>query len=392
MRFMDIFYKLKKKLLLLLYLNYNFTTYDMNKNILSENKPNLKNMSKIFAFWFVFILILLCETTLAQDYRNAKAYINDFGKNELFVKESLMEYSTAIIDASPDARVQSTLERIYTKLEDINVNLLKNDIGISNDKGVRDTDLRDAFIKLNNKTITLLKNKSLKLNDYRVQSGLDYSEIFKNFSYKESEISKYYAEILNYESSKRDFGLKYNILIRNYNKRNVFEYDAYQNLIFYKLNVLDDKLIQLFKYRNTDDVVECINFMTSVAEESLIKTDLYKDDFLDKSLNDINIEFINFMVKQNETLLPLYQQYITIYEDFQKIKSKFLESNEVIKVEDYNNEVRRYNDVKNKFFDTLYENQIKKSELLKRWYFVNSDFLKRNIEFENLYDKFTSND
>jgi len=389
---MDIFYKLKKKLLLLLYLNYNFTTYDMNKNILSENKPNLKNMSKIFAFWFVFILILLCETTLAQDYRNAKAYINDFGKNELFVKESLMEYSTAIIDASPDARVQSTLERIYTKLEDINVNLLKNDIGISNDKGVRDTDLRDAFIKLNNKTITLLKNKSLKLNDYRVQSGLDYSEIFKNFSYKESEISKYYAEILNYESSKRDFGLKYNILIRNYNKRNVFEYDAYQNLIFYKLNVLDDKLIQLFKYRNTDDVVECINFMTSVAEESLIKTDLYKDDFLDKSLNDINIEFINFMVKQNETLLPLYQQYITIYEDFQKIKSKFLESNEVIKVEDYNNEVRRYNDVKNKFFDTLYENQIKKSELLKRWYFVNSDFLKRNIEFENLYDKFTSND
>ncbi len=389
---MDIFYKLKKKLLLLLYLNYNFTTCDMNKNILSENKPNLKNMSKIFAFWFVFILILLCETTLAQDYRNAKAYINDFGKNELFVKESLMEYSTAIIDASPDARVQSTLERIYSKLEDINVNLLKNDIGISNDKGVRDTDLRDAFIKLNNKTITLLKNKSLKLNDYRVQSGLDYSEIFKNFSYKESEISKYYAEILNYESSKRDFGLKYNILIRNYNKRNVFEYDAYQNLIFYKLNVLDDKLIQLFKYRNTDDVVECINFMTSVAEESLIKTDLYKDDFLDKSLNDINIEFINFMVKQNETLLPLYQQYITVYEDFQKIKSKFLESNEVIKVEDYNNEVRRYNDVKNKFFDTLYENQIKKSELLKRWYFVNSDFLKRNIEFENLYDKFTSND
>lgn len=392
MHFMDIFYKLKKKLLLLLYLNYNFTTCDMNKNILSENKPNLKNMSKIFAFWFVFILILLCETTLAQDYRNAKAYINDFGKNELFVKESLMEYSTAIIDASPDARVQSTLERIYSKLEDINVNLLKNDIGISNDKGVRDTDLRDAFIKLNNKTITLLKNKSLKLNDYRVQSGLDYSEIFKNFSYKESEISKYYAEILNYESSKRDFGLKYNILIRNYNKRNVFEYDAYQNLIFYKLNVLDDKLIQLFKYRNTDDVVECINFMTSVAEESLIKTDLYKDDFLDKSLNDINIEFINFMVKQNETLLPLYQQYITVYEDFQKIKSKFLESNEVIKVEDYNNEVRRYNDVKNKFFDTLYENQIKKSELLKRWYFVNSDFLKRNIEFENLYDKFTSND
>ena len=358
----------------------------MKKNNFDKNHK-LITMSKLFLFWFVFLFLLFCETSIAQEYRNAKAYINDFGKNELFMKESLMEYSTAIIDASPDSRVQNTLERIYTKLEDINVNLLKNDIGVSGDM-----DLRDSFIKLNNKTITQLKNKSLKLNDYSVQSGLDYSEIYKNFSYKESEITKYYSEIIAYETAKRDFGLKYKILIRSFNKRNVFEYDAYQNLIFYKLNVLDDKLIQLFKYRNTNDIQECINFITNVANESLIKTDIYKDDFADKSLNDINIEFINFMLVQNETLLPLYQQYVSVYEDFQKIKTKFLETNELIKVEDYNNEVKRYNDVKNKFFDSLYEIQFKKKELLKRWYVTNSDFLKRNIEFEDLYEKFTNLD
>lgn len=335
----------------------------------------------------IVLLLSINGVLQAQNYRNPKAYINDFGKNELFVKESLMEYATAIIDASPDARIQNTLERIYTKLEEINVNLLKNDIGIAGD-----TDLREAFIKLNNKTITLLKNKSLKLNDYSIQSGLDYSEIFKNFSYKELEISKYYAEILNYESTKRDFGMKYKILIRNYNKKNVFEYDAYQNLIFYKLNVLDDKLVQLLKYRKIDDVIECTNFMTNVAQESLIKTDIYKDDFIDTSLNDANIDFINFIVNQNQTLLPLYQEYVLVYDDFQKIKTKFLETNDQIKVEDYNNEVRRYNVVKNKFFDTLYENQIKKKEFLKNWYTINSDFLKHNIEFEDLYEKFSNVD
>ncbi len=333
------------------------------------------------------VFFLEIQNGNAQSYRNAKAYINDFGKNELFVKESLMEYSTAIIDASPDARIQNTLERIYTKLEDMNINLLKNDIGISGD-----TNLRDAFIKLNNKTITLLKNKSLKLNDYKVQSGLDYSEIYKNFAYKEFEISKYYLEILNYESSKKEFGLKYKISIRNYNKKNVFEYNAYENLIFYKLNVLDEKITQLFKYRNTPDVIECTNFMTNLAEESLIKTDIYKNDFTDTSLNDINIEFVNFMLKQNETLLPLYQQYITVYEDFQKFKNKFLEDNNSIKVEDYNNEVQRYNDTKNKFFNTLYENQLAKRELLKRWYITNSNFLKNNIQFEDLYEKFSNTD
>ena len=333
----------------------------------------------------ILVLLFVILNGNAQNYRNAKAYINDFGKNELFVKESLMEYSTTIIDASPDTRVQSTLERIYKKLEEINVNLLKNDIGINGD-----TDLRDAFIKLNTKTITLLKNKSLKLNDYRVQSGLEYSEIYKNFAYKEYEISKYYLEILNYESSKKEFGLKYKIRIRNYNKKNVFEYNAYENLIFYKLNVLDEKLMQLFKYRNPKDVVECTNFMTNLAEESLIKTDLYKNDFVDTSLNNINVEFVNFMIKQNEALLPLYQQYMTVSEDFQKFKSKFLEENNAIKVEDYNKEVQRYNDTKNKFFNTVTENQIAKAELLKRWYVTNSNFLKNNIEFEDLYEKFTN--
>ena len=333
----------------------------------------------------ILVLLFVILNGNAQNYRNAKAYINDFGKNELFVKESLMEYSTTIIDASPDTRVQSTLERIYKKLEEININLLKNDIGINGD-----ADLRDAFIKLNTKTITLLKNKSLKLNDYRVQSGLEYSEIYKNFAYKEYEISKYYSEILNYESAKKEFGLKYKIKIRNYNKKNVFEYNAYENLIFYKLNVLDEKLTQLFKYQNSKDVVECTNFMTNLAEESLIKTDLYKNDFVDTSLNDINMEFINFMIKQNEKLLPLYQQYITVSEDFQKFKSKFLEENNAIKVEDYNKEVQRYNDTKNKFFNTLTENQIAKAELLKRWYVTNSNFLKNNIEFEDLYEKFTN--
>ena len=341
----------------------------------------------IFCRLFIVVLFFYFQNAISQNYRNAKAYISDFGKNELFVKESLMEYSTAIIDASPDARVQNTLERIYTKLEEININLLKNDIGIAGD-----TNLRDSFIKLNNKTITLLKNKSLKLNDYKAQSGLGYSDIYKNFTYKESEISKYYSEILNYESSKKEFGLKYKILIRNYNKKNVFEYNAYQNLIFYKLNVLDEKLTQLFKYRNTQDVIECTNFMTSLAEESLIKTDIYKNDFTDTSLNDINIEFVNFMIKQNETLLPLYQQYITVYEDFQKFKNKFLEDNNSIKVEDYNNEVKRYNDIKNIFFNTLHENQLEKIELLKRWYITNSNFLKNNIQFEDLYEKFSNTD
>ena len=335
----------------------------------------------------VFIGLLCSSLLFAQNYRNAKAYINDFGKNELFVKESLMEYSKSIIDFTPDSRINTTLERIYLKLEAINENLLRNDRGIDGD-----TRLRDAFIQLNNKTIELLKNKSLKLNDYNHQSGLDYSEILKNFTYKEQEIANYYKEITVYENTKKDFGLKYNIAIRHYNTRNVFEYNAYQNLIFYKINILDDKLIQLLKNRDLEKVSECANLMQRVAQELLVKTALYKNDYEDQSMIEANTELLHFISNQNELLLPLYQKYIAVYADFQITKKNFQEDNDVNNVAYYNAAVSHYNTTKNLFFDTLYSIQLKKNELVKRWYVTNSLFLKNNIEFEDLYEKFTNVD
>lgn len=334
------------------------------------------------------VLFIVCfGHANAQNYRNAKAYIMDFGKNELFVKESLMEYSISIIDASPEDRIENTLERIYVKLDDINETLLKNDRGVSGD-----LDLRNSFIELNSKTITLLKNKSLKLNDYSVQSNLEYSEIFKNFAYKESEISKYYAQILSYESSKRDFGLKYNILIRAFDRTNVFEYDAYQNLIFYKLNILDVKLMELLKTKDIVKVNECMTFITGVGEESFTKTEKMKNDFKDTSLNDINKELITFILKQKEDVLAYYEHYVNLDAAFQKVKSDFTDKNDTVSTEHYNIEVKKLNVAKNNFYDNLYKVQLYKKSLIDKWYYTNSDFLKRNVEFDNLYEKYSNVD
>ena len=354
------------------------------KHFNANNVPK-RTFFKIKSCFFLFILCFGISN--AQNYRNAKAYIMDFGKNELYVKESLMEYSISIIDASPQDRIENTLERIYTKLENINETLLRNDRGVSGD-----LDLRNSFMRLNSKTITLLKNKSLKLNDYNVQSNLEYSEIFKNFAYKESEISKYYAEILAYESSKRDFGLKYDILIRAFDRKNVFEYDAYQNLIFYKLNILDVKLMELLKFKDINKVNECMNFIIGVGEESYTKTEQMKNDFTDTSLNDINKELIAFIMKQKEDILTRYEEYVKIDLEFQKTKEAFVEKNDEISVELYNIEVKKFNAAKNKFYDNLYTVQVNKKALLDKWYFTNSDFLKRNVEFDNLYEKYSNVD
>lgn len=340
-------------------------------------------MCKIIYFCGLFFFI--SSSLTAQNYRNPKAYISDFGKSELYVKEALMEYSKSIIDASPDERIQTTMERIYIKLENINENLMKNDIGIDGD-----ISLRDAFIKLNNRTILLLKNKALKLNDYEVQSNLEYDDIFHNFSNKEKEISNYYLDILNYETYKKEFGLKYNLLIRSYNSKNVFEYNAYQNLIFYKLNVLDDKLINLFYSKDIEKVNECIMYMDRIIKESIYKTTNLKNDFEDQSLNNINIELIEFIQNQNSTLKTLYKEYIETYLSFQRFKNSTSDTEDEKVIEQYNENVKKLNKSKNDFYNTLYENQIAKKNLIARWYKTNSLFLKNNIVFEDIYENFVN--
>ncbi len=354
------------------------------KNKVFLQLPKLKSL---FLIGFVFLLFLFPQNGAAQNYRNPKAYILDFGKNELFVKEALMEYSASIVDANLEQRIATNLERMYIKLAEVNVNLRQNDHGVDGDLG-----LRDAFIHLNEETIKLLQNKSLKLNDYQLQSALDYPDILKNFAYKELGIKNYYSEIIKYENNKKEFGLKYNIIIRYYKQKNIFEYDAYQNFIFYRLNVLDEKFIELIKNKDVAEVNHCMEYITQIGNESLMRTESYKDDFTDMSLNDANTEFTQFIMKQKEDLIPLYTIYIKTAENFKILKRTMAESTSGISVEDYNIEVHKYNKAKNDFFDTLNTIQIKKRDLLIQWYITNSNFLKHNIEFENLYEKFTNLD
>ena len=349
----------------------------------------MKTIVRKSIVFVVFQCLLLCAANgNAQNYRNPKAYISDFGRNELCVNETLAEYSAAIVNSDADIRLKSTLERIYSKLEGVNTILLKNDKGIQGD-----TELRDAFIKLNSKTIALLKNKSLILNDYAAQSALDYPAILRNFAVKENEMTNYYKGLIAYENSKREFALKYGINLRNTTAtKNVFEYNAYQNLIFYKMNVLDDKLMALLKERNVNKVTECFNYIATVGAEGYKKTELYKSDFRDASLNNANIEFIAYMLKQKEELLTPYINYVKAAEDFQKTKAKFEKDNNSMSLESYNAEVRNYNKLKNFFFDTLYNIQLSKKKVLDSWYITNSAFLKNNTEFEDLHEKYTNLD
>ncbi|MBC7606874.1 MAG: hypothetical protein H7199_07960 [Burkholderiales bacterium] len=323
---------------------------------------------------FLLLFFLQATSSHAQRYRTAEAYISDFEKNESYVIQSLTEYSSAIINDEKASRVQATLEDIYNRLGNINTIITKNGKGY-----LGDVSLRDAFLKMNSRTIMLLKNNTLKVTGYETEKNLSYPEIFSVFETRKSEIINYYSAIVDYTNAKRRFSKRNNLTQgRYFSKRNIFEYDAHQSLMFFKINVLDAKLCDLLSTTDDKNVIQCVSYLNQVCRESLILTDEYKNVNIDQSLNNANNDLITFLLAQNETLLPLYADYIQTLSDFNNTKEA-LQKNENDNVEKYNEKVRQLDMTKNKFTGSFAAIQNQKKELIDNWLKIKQNYLKKNL-------------
>jgi hypothetical protein len=334
----------------------------------------------------VFIIIMLPGILFSQQYRTIEAYMNDFDRNETFLKKSLNDYSATLVYNNLESRSGSTSTRIIAKLKSINAILKRTDKGFEGN-----TLLRDSFIRMNEKTIECLTNGSLILNDYEKQSPLTIEEIRKNIRKKESDIEIYFDEIKEYEKTKSDFAATYKLPKKSVSEKNIFEYNAYQNILFYKINVMDQKLITLINARDKEGYNQCIDNLIEIHQEVIQKSAILKVAYKDASLNNANIDYADLILKQYSQITPLFNSYIDGANLIQKIKdASGLATQEA--VDDYNTAVKLYNVKKNNFFDIMEKVQSVKKAKNDNWYIVNSTFLKNNIEFGDIYQRYTDND
>lgn len=340
---------------------------------------NFKKRTLIFVLLFQ---IFFCNS---QNYRNAVAYVNDFGRNETFINASMMEYSKTIALISPENRVIKSSNELVDKLMKLNSILEIHDKGFNND-----VSLRDAMMELNSTVAVFMNSEASDFNDYKEQSQLSFEQIKENFKLKELEIEKLYNKFKNYEKIKKEFGERYNIPIKYYTGMNIYEYNTYENLIYYKINTLDEKLMTAIKNRDLPVVETSSSLIVETCNESLKKTAIYKDQYHDETLNNANILLSDFFLLQDKLLIPITVKFFQISEQFQNLKCFLQQDSTSITVEEYNNQVREYNNLKNKFYDTLYEVNLKKNELLNNWVITNSNFLKNNCSFDVLNYKYVA--
>ena len=110
-------------------------------------KYNSKNnlQSKIC---FLLLVSFFPLVSISQNYRSIDAYMEDFGKNEMFIKKAMMDYTITIVESQLDSRSKATASRIIDKINTINSVLKKTDKGFESN-----TMLKDSFIKMNELTI-----------------------------------------------------------------------------------------------------------------------------------------------------------------------------------------------------------------------------------------------
>jgi hypothetical protein len=353
------------------------------KNLPTKNSTTNNQRTMICLF---LILSFAPNNLQSQDYRFIDAYMGDFGKNEMFVKKSLMDYSITIVESQLDSRSKVTSGRIIEKLANINSVLRTSDKGFEDN-----TSLRDGFIKMNEKTIECLQNGSLILNDYDYQSSLSFGEICENLTRKESNVISYYQEIKNYDQIKRAFGMRYNITFKESIGKNVFEYNAYQNVLFYKINVMDQKLTATIKAKDKKGFTECMRTIETLHQEAIAKTNQYKDLFKDNSMNNANIKYSNFIYEQKEKLTDMFNDFVTEYTALQLLK-KYNKPQTPEFIVAYNKQVKSYNDKKNLFYIVFDNIQSNKKVLYTNWFITNSTFLKNNAQFEDIHEKYMLSD
>ena len=336
-------------------------------------------------FFFLLIVGLLPTLVQSQNYRNIEAYLDDFGKNEMFIKKALMDYTVTIIESQQDSRSKATVTRIIEKIQSINTILKSRDNGFEGN-----TMLRDSFIKTNEKTMESLANGSLILNDYDYQSNLSLPEMGENLARKEVAMMDYYKQLQNYEKDKKYFGTCFRFHFKSSVGKNILEYNAQQNIMFYKLNVIDEKLTKVVTAMDKKGFADCMNMIALMHNEIMLKTAMYNNYFKDNSLNEANIRYSTFISNQKSQLDNLFNKYVVEYEKLQALKnSNAADTKESVAI--YNATVRSYNVKKNIFYATFNDLQSTKKSMYDKWYVINSDFLKRNGEFENIHTKFAYN-
>lgn len=338
---------------------------------------------------FIFLCIFAFQTTTAQSFKNANAYLTFIGKENKKISKSMWKYTKSVAHSKSPRRIEGDRKRLLKSIERAIIKIKK----------VKPFEGEDAykkqvleFMDLRN---SLLRNDYAKIVDMKevAEQSYDFMEAYilaqKKVDERMQEAQETYAKALEEYAARNnirltdeesDLGKKMKI------SNAVFDHRNAVYLLFFKSNIQESLLMKALSSGDISAMQQNLNALQTFAKEGLQDLDTiptYKDDL---SLVKATKNTLEFYLEETQNELPKLIEFFLFNEKFTAIKNAIDKKNPKDRtkkeIKQYNEMVKDFNTAVTEFNKRNEELNKKRNKIINQWNTASAKFLSRHIPKE----------
>jgi len=336
------------------------------------------------------LLVLLCvftlQTSIAQNFKNANAYLSFIGKENKKISRSMWKYTKSVAHSKSARRIEGDRKRLVKSLERAMIKIKKAKAYEGEDS------YKQQVLEFMDLRTNILKNDYAEIVDLKevAEQSYDFMEAYilaqKKVDERMHEAQQSYEAALNEYASRNNIKLieTENDLSKKMKISNdVFKHRNEVYLVFFKSNIQESFLLNGLSSGDISAIQQNANALQNFAKEGLQALDtlaIYKED---ASLVKATKKALEFYLQETQNEIPKMIEFFLLNEKFNAIKEaidkKKPKDRTQKEIDQYNNMVNQINKAINDFNSLNDQLNKKRTKIINQWNEASVKFLSRHI-------------
>lgn len=354
-----------------------------------NNYPTKTMKLHYFTMLFVLMSAFTLQTTTAQSFKTANAYLTFIGKENTKISKSMWKYTKSVAHSKSARRIEGDRKRLIKSVERAMIKI-KNAQPFKGEEAYKTQVLDYMELRMN-----ILKNDYAKIVDMKevAEQSYDFMEAYILAQKKVDERMQQAQE--SYETALEAYAARNNIqLIESETElgkkmkisNKVFDHRNDVYLVFFKSNIQETFLLNGLSKGDISAMQQNLNALQNFAKEGMQDLDtvtMYKED---TSLIKATKKALEFYLEETQNEMPKLVEFFLLSEKFTAIKDaidkKKPKDRTKKDVDQYNKMVNDYNNAVNDFNKTNEQLNKKRTKIINEWNQASAKFLSRHIPKE----------
>lgn len=343
--------------------------------------------------YFRFIILVLCvltfQTSTAQKFKNANAYLSFIGKENGKISKSMWNYTKSLAHSKSARKVEGDRKRLLKSIE-------RAMIKINRAKAYEGEDAyKKQVLEYMDLYSSLLKNDYAKIVDMKEVAEQSYDFMEAYILAQELADKRMQEAQEAYASAQKDYAARHNIRLVDKEtelgkkmkiSNEVFDHKNDVYLVFFKSNIQERFMLNALSSNDISAIQQNANALLTFAKEGMKAVDtidLYKED---KALVKATKAALQFYIDETENTVPKLIEFFLLNEKFQTIKEaidkKAGKDRTKKEIDTYNNMVNEINKAVEDFNKTNAQLNTERTKVITQWNETSAKFLSRHIPKE----------